>query len=189
LEQERRLSPLPPLVIGGAIVVSIGLLQRLQGKRQSAPSLFAKETKRVELRAMNAVMAAERSLGHQPQDVSADKCGYDIESRLSNDELRFIEVKGRIEGADTVTVTKNEILTALNKPEEFVLALVQVPKSEEFKEGDAFRVAASKGEYRVTDEPTIVRYVRQPFQKEPDFGVTSVNYHWRELWERGNTPQ
>jgi hypothetical protein len=29
-------------------------------------------------------------------------------------------------GADTVTVTKNEILTALNKPEDFFLALVEV---------------------------------------------------------------
>ena len=190
LEQERRLSPLPPVVIGGAIVVPIGLLQRLGGKRQSAPGLFAKETKRVELEAMKAVMMAERSLGYQPRDVSADKCGYDIESRSPTDgKMRFIEVKGRIEGAETVTVTKNEILTALNKPEEFVLALVQVSKSEEFKEGDAFRVAASKGEYRVADEPSRIRYVRQPFQKEPDFGVTSVNYHWRELWERGNTPQ
>ncbi|GAP99080.1 helicase-related protein [Leptolyngbya sp. NIES-2104] len=188
LEQERRLSPLPPVVIGGAIVVSIGLLQRLQGKRQSTPSLFAKETKRVELEAMKAVMTAERSLGHQPQDVSAEKCGYDIESRLPDGTLLFIEVKGRIEGAEAVTVTKNEILTALNKPEEFVLALVQVPKSEEFREGDAFRVAASQGEYRV-EQSSIVRYVWQPFQKEPDFGVTSVNYDWRELWERGNAPQ
>ncbi|MGG6265699.1 helicase-related protein [Leptolyngbya sp. AN03gr2] len=196
LEQERRLSPLPPVVIGGAIVVSIGLLQRLQGKRQSTPSLFAKETKRVELEAMKAVMAAERSLGHQPQDVSADKCGYDIESRMPDGKLRFIEVKGRIEGAETVTVTKNEILTALNKPEEFVLALVQVPKSEEFKDGDAFRVRASQGEYQVDESSIlgisakqIVRYVWQPFQKEPDFGVTSVNYHWQELWERGSPPQ
>ncbi|MHC5830276.1 MAG: hypothetical protein ACYT04_83655, partial [Nostoc sp.] len=28
LEQERRLSPLPPVVVGGALVVSVGLLQR-----------------------------------------------------------------------------------------------------------------------------------------------------------------
>jgi hypothetical protein len=39
---------------------------------------------------------------------------------------QFIEVKGRAKGADTVTVTKNEILTALNKPEDFFLALVEV---------------------------------------------------------------
>jgi hypothetical protein len=26
-----------------------------------------------------------------------------------------------------------------------------------------------------------VRYLRQPFQREPDFGVTSVNYDFSEL--------
>ncbi|MEP0959976.1 DUF3883 domain-containing protein [Microcoleus sp. FACHB-1515] len=192
LEQERRLSPLPPVVVGGALVVSIGLLQRLQGKRQSVPSLFAKETKRVEMLAMQAVISAERSIGHEPRDVSGQKCGYDIESRIPQtaehpSRLRFIEVKGRIAGAETVTVTKNEILTALNQPESFILALVQVPQSEEFAEGDAFKVSAAKGRY--AGERAIVRYVQQPFQKEPDFGVTSVNYNWQDLWQRGSEPQ
>ncbi|MBD3308718.1 DUF3883 domain-containing protein, partial [candidate division KSB3 bacterium] len=40
--------------------------------------------------------------------------------------LCFIEVKGRVYGADSVTITKNEILTALNKPEQFILAVVEV---------------------------------------------------------------
>ncbi|MFM7546377.1 MAG: helicase-related protein, partial [Synechococcales cyanobacterium] len=77
LEQERKFSPMPPVVIGGALVVPIGLLQRLQGKREAATSTFAKETKRVELAAMDAVMAAERALGYEPRDVSDQKCGYD----------------------------------------------------------------------------------------------------------------
>ena len=41
-------------------------------------------------------------------------------------KLRFIEVKGRAEGADTVTITKNEIITGLNKKSDFALAIVQV---------------------------------------------------------------
>jgi superfamily II DNA or RNA helicase len=186
LAQERRLSPLPPVVVGGALVVPMGLLQRLQGKRQSVVDAFAKETKRVELLAMDAVMAAERKLGYEPVDVSHQKCGYDIESRIpGTGRLRFIEVKGRIEGADTVTVTKNEVLTALNKPEDFILALVRVPKSEEFSEGDVWKVKAKQGTYNVGDNGCVVRYVREPFQKEPDFGVTSVNYGWQELWAKG----
>ena len=72
---------------------------------------------------MAAVMAAERALGHAPRDVSAERIDYDIESREDGaGRLRFIEVKGRAEGADTVTVTRNEILTALNRPDAFVLA-------------------------------------------------------------------
>ncbi|GAB4324009.1 MAG: helicase-related protein [Leptolyngbyaceae cyanobacterium] len=190
LEQERKLSPLPPVVVGGALVVPIGLLQRLQGKRESTTSTFARETKRVELAAMAAVMAAERALGYEPRDVSDQKCGYDIESVVpGTGQLRFIEVKGRIVGAETVTVTKNEILTALNKPENFILALVQVPMDRSFPEGDAFRVKTTSGTYAVPGEGCIVRYVRQPFQREPDFGASSVNYEWRELWERGGEPQ
>jgi hypothetical protein len=80
--------------------------------------------------------------------------------------LRFIEVKGRVAGAETVTITRNEILTALNKPEEFVLALVEV-------EGKGARTP---------------RYVRRPFHREPDFGVTSVNYDLDELIVQGREP-
>ncbi|AFY89240.1 helicase-related protein [Chroococcidiopsis thermalis] len=189
LEQERRLSPLPPVVVGGALVVSLGLLQRLQGKRQSDAAMFARETQRVEKTAMAAVMAAESQLGYEPKDVSQQKCGYDIESRIpQTGQLRFIEVKGRIAGAATVTVTKNEIIAALNQLDAFILALVQVPKSEEFTQGDVWKVKASQGTYKVHDDDCVIRYLRQPFHKEPDFAVTSVNYDWRELWQQGTEP-
>jgi len=57
--------------------------------------------------------------------------GYDVESRYPANhakagQLRFIEMKGRVAGADMVTVTKNEILTAPNKPEDYILAIVFV---------------------------------------------------------------
>lgn len=97
--------------------------------------------------------------------------GYDIESKVpETGKLRFLEVKGRLEDAETVTVTKNEVLTALNKPEEFILALVQVPKTEE------------------SLECCFIRYVKQPFQREPDFSASSVNYHWKKLWQQGQEP-
>ncbi|MGD9714395.1 MAG: DUF3883 domain-containing protein, partial [Thermomicrobiales bacterium] len=80
--------------------------------------------------------------------------------------LRFIEVKGRVKGATTITITKNEILTGLNKPDDYILAVCVV-------DGDA----------------TDVTYVPMPFQNEPDFGATSVNYDLRELLERGRPPQ
>jgi hypothetical protein len=186
LQQERRLSPLPPVVVGGTLVVSMGLLQRLQGKRQASANTFAQEKQRVEMLAMQAVINAEQQLGYEPKDVSSDKCGYDIESRIpGTGRLRFIEVKGRIEGSDTVTVTKNEIITALNKPDDFILALVQVPKSKEFTEGDVWKAKESEETYKVRDKGCVIRYVQRPFQKEPDFAVTSVNYNWKELWQKG----
>ena len=75
-------------------------------------------------------------------------------------------MKGRIAGARTVTITRNEILTGLNKPDEFVLAVVQV-------DGDA---------------ASTPRYIRRPFGREPDFGVTSVNYDLDELLARAASP-
>jgi superfamily II DNA or RNA helicase len=165
LAQERQLAALPPVVVGGALIVPAGLLLRLKGEQ--APDPFARETARVERLAMEAVLAAERRLGYEPRDVSAEKCGYDIESRMpGTGTLRFIEVKGRVAGATTVTLTKNEILTALNKPEEFILAVVEV-------DGETARPP---------------RYVRQPFTREPDFGANSVNYDLSKLLARAETP-
>jgi len=140
LEKEKQLSPLTPVVMGGALVVPGGLMARLSGKRDDVPDLFARETKRIEQMAMQAVMDLERSLKYSPRDVSQDNCGYDIESAIADSgKLRFIEVKGRLQGAKTVTVTKNEILTALNKPDDFILAIVLVPPTEESPSADPWQ--------------------------------------------------
>ena len=167
LEQERHLSSQPPIVVGAALVVPQGLLAA-RGLGQSVAQVAStpEQRRRIEQAAMDAVMTAERSLGFEPRSVAADKVGYDIESRMpGTGKLRFIEVKGRAAGASTVSVTKNEILTALKKPDDFILAIVLV-------EGLSATAA----------------YLRQPFQREPDFGVTSVNYDVSELLARAVSP-
>jgi SNF2 family DNA or RNA helicase len=167
LEQERQLSPAPPVVVGGALVIPVGLLARLRGEPQEAPGTFAADRDRIAELAMQAVMEAERGLGYEPLDVSKEKRGYDIESRVAAEgRLRFLEVKGRASGAGTVTVTRNEILTGLNKPDGYILAIVEV-------DGDQ----------------THVSYVWRPFQREPDFGVESVNYNLNELLARAEAPK
>lgn len=188
LAQERHLSPLTPVVAGGALVIPAGLLARLKGEHSSEPNLFAHETKRVEQVAMAAVTAAERAMGNNPRDVSADNCGYDIESRTPDGRLRFIEVKGRIEGADTVTITKNEIMTGLNKPDNYILALVQVPPSGQLPEAEASQVHDPRERYMAGTGNCTMKYVRQPFGKEPDFKANSVNYDWHKLWKQGEEP-
>lgn len=190
LEKERQISPLPPVVMGGALVVPGGLLARLKGKREPVPGLFARETKRVEQMAMQAVTETERSLNYEPRDVSKDNCGYDIESVVpESGKLRFIEVKGRIEDAKTITVTKNEILTALNKPDDFILAIVLVPPSENGETIDPWQVQDREQEYRLSHNGCRVHYIRKPFSKEPDSNVTSVNYNLDELMEMGEDPR
>jgi superfamily II DNA or RNA helicase/RNase H-fold protein (predicted Holliday junction resolvase) len=159
LDKAKKISPLPPVVIGGALIVPGTLLHRLKG--ESEPTNFAANTKETELVAMNAVMDFERREGFFPQDKSSEKKGYDIESRGKSlmEPLRFIEVKGRADGSETVIVTKNEILTALNEKEQFILALVNV------KDGKACELI----------------YLKEPFGKDLDFGATCVVYNQRDL--------
>lgn len=156
LQKERQLAPLPPVVIGGTLVLPAGLIALAMGHAIPAGEV---DRLAVAARARAIVMDMERRLGFEPRDVELQKLGYDIESRIpGTGRLRFIEVKGRASGAETITVTKNEILYSLNKPDDFILAMVEF-------QGDSHRVY----------------YAWQPFQREPDFGATSVNYSFAEL--------
>ncbi|MGD9745044.1 MAG: helicase-related protein [Verrucomicrobiales bacterium] len=169
LAQEAQISPLPPVVMGGLLVVPQGLLSKMSGLT-SAPvnPTTPSDTQVSAARAREIVMEIERSLGFEPIDRELEKVGYDVESRVpGTGRLRFIEVKGRTTGAATLTVTKNEIIFSLNKPDDFILAIVEF---------------FSDTEHRV-------HYVRQPFQREPDFGVTSVNYDFSELLQRAEFPR
>ena len=165
IEKERRVSPMPPIITGGALIIPKGLLHKLTGG--ATVNTFSQgDRQSIEYAAMNAVIEIETRLGYRPKDVSAAKCGYDVESfipenmrrRMEEYALRFIEVKGRSKGATTVTVSKNEILTALNKPDEFILAIVEV-------DGDH----------------THTVYLKRPFKNAPDFTATSVNFDISEL--------
>ena len=104
-------------------------------------------------------MAAERTLGNAPRDVSAEKKGWDIESRMPAGHLRFIEVKGRHAEARDVILTKNEILASLNAPEAFHLAIVRV-------------------EAGFAHAPV---YVQRFFQRELGFAETAVVFNLADL--------
>jgi len=167
LKLEAQISPLPPIVLGGLLVVPIGLLAAMMGLSDPAPAPPT-DTLAAAAKARAIIMDIERSLGFEPFDREFERLGYDIESRVpGTGKLRFIEVKGRITGAPAITVTRNEILYSLNKPEDFILAIV------EFTGDDSHRV----------------HYLRQPFQREPDFGASSVNYDFAELLARAEAPR
>jgi hypothetical protein len=169
LDREAQVSALPPVVLGGLMVVPLGLVAAMTGRALSVPASPA-DTQAVAARARAIVMDTERSLGFEPTDREYEKLGYDIESRvLGTGRLRFLEVKGRVSGANIVTVTKNEILYSFNKPDDFVLALV------EFIDGETHRV----------------RYLRRPFERSgltTDFNGASVNFSFADLLERAEKP-
>ena len=82
IEKERRIAPMPPSITGGVLVIPKGLLHQLMGNQVPYVTFEHGEKKNVENAAMNAVIEIETSLGYQPSDVSAEKCGYDIESQI-----------------------------------------------------------------------------------------------------------
>ena len=167
LKLERRISPMSPVVIGGALVIPQSLLNTSDDETPAPIEVSQVDRERIDKLAVAAVMEVERKLGREPTEMPHENPGYDIESRDPNtNRLLFIEVKGKSADATTVTVSKTQIFTAFNKPDSFVLAIVEV-------DGETAK------------EP---RYIRQPFQKEPDFGVTSVNYNLRELLARAEAP-
>ena len=117
--------------------------------------------KAAELAAMNIVMNIERNLGFVPVDVSSQNLGYDIKSTSPDGKIsRLIEVKGRNIDAESVTVSRNEIIAALNNPDNFILAIV--------------KLNADKNE-------TI--YLKRPFEQPPDKAALSINFSIQKLIE------
>ncbi len=101
LNAEQQLSSLPPVVTAGALVVPAGLLASRQGAAPSDVAALARDRSAVERAALDAVMAIERALGHDPVEMPPSNKGYDIESRTADGSLLFLEVKGRRRGAET----------------------------------------------------------------------------------------
>ena len=163
LDRELQLSSRPPDIVGGAVVVSQRLLDRLAEQPSDRPATHARDVAEVDQRAVAAVMQTERTLGRNPKEMPHNNEGYDIESRHPDTgDLYFIEVKGRIEGADTVTVSRSQIIHAQNSPERFILAIAEVPEDR-------------------NAEPA-VRYVRRPFEGvEVSYRKYSINFALSEF--------
>jgi SNF2 family DNA or RNA helicase len=159
-----------PIVLGGALVIPAGLMRKLTGDEETAPNISSDPIarSRIERIAMDAVRRVEESQGCQITDVSRDKCGWDLTSQPpvidhKHPDPRHIEVKGRVKGASTITVTRNEMLYAFNQGDKFVLAIALVNEDD-----------SVEGPY----------YIRRPFDREPGWGVSSINYNLSDLLQK-----
>jgi hypothetical protein len=160
LELEEQIDAQPPRIEAAAFVVPAALLA--PAPPESDPAALARETRHIERIAMDHVMELERAAGRSPRDVSADHLGWDIESREPGGALRFIEVKGRRIGAETISMTFNEVLAARNQGERYYLAVVIV-------DGD-----------RVVDSWSIA----DPLRGDPNFAVVSQVFDLARLRSR-----
>ena len=166
LDEATNLIAVPAVIRGAALVIPSDVLAV---DESHAPKTFARQTEEVERRAVEAVLAAERKLGRKAIEMPRNNPGYDIRSTDSQGNLYYIEVKGRIEGSDTFTITANEITFAQTQGERHRLALVEVST------GGA--------------EQDQLRYVRDAFTHlEPSATTRSFNELWRDYWGRGGQP-
>ncbi len=177
IDEELRIFAVSPQVVGCALVVPRVLMETLKAPGMAVRlSADAQARRSVELCAMEAVMATERALGFEPADVSADHCGFDVLSRPPEGQVpapgqpvqRFIEVKGRIKGSTDVTLTRNEILTALNSPDNFILAICEAVPQEDG-----------------TLKAGRLVYIKHPFKKEVEDSTLKVTHSIQSLIDAG----
>ena len=115
-------------------------------------------------------LAIDRARMVLASTLSSAAAGYDIESSKGEDPLLFIEVKGRIAGADDFYVTHTEVRHGQNAIPNYRLALVSVdPRGPEHDQ---------------------IRYLANPFDelKLGSFDVEGIRGHWAKTWAKGSAP-
>lgn len=168
IERQLTMSPITPQIRAIALVIPAS--SEGAGKPQTPNAL---DRALVERRGVDAVLAAERALRRVPHEQAHNNPGFDILSMQDDGPSIRIEVKARIEGSDTFTITRTEVLTALNANPDHRLALVRVSVT--------------------GPELDQVCYVSGAFDGvEPawltDFDVVSQNLSWKDWWARGAEP-
>lgn len=81
LDREAQITALPPVVLGGVLVVPLGLLAKMSGRPLSEEERRVVDKQKVAAAARAIVMDVERRLGCTPVNREEEKLGYDIESR------------------------------------------------------------------------------------------------------------
>jgi superfamily II DNA or RNA helicase len=167
LDRQLEMQARPPRVVTAALVLP---LSAVQAEVPANAPIHAVETKEVERRGVEFVLAAEHALGRTPVEQAFNNPGFDVLSQGDGEDPVRIEVKARIAGAEDFFVTHNEVLTALNSLPRYRLALVRVdPRGPEHDE---------------------VRYLENPFAgfDAGDFDATGHRGKWETTWAQGREP-
>jgi superfamily II DNA or RNA helicase len=167
LDLQLEMQARPPRVVTAALLLP---LSAVQTEVPAEAPMQAVETKEVERRGVDLVLACEHALGRTPVEQTFNNPGFDVLSHRDGEDPVRIEVKARIAGAEDFFVTHNEVLTALNSAPRYRLALVRVdPRGARHDE---------------------VRYVENPFAgfDAGDFDATGHRGRWDTTWTQGREP-
>ena len=167
LDQQALMSTKPPRILTAALVLPIAMVE---SEVPPTSPMLAQETKEVERRGVDLVMARERALGRHPVEQASNNKGFDILSSDAKGDTYRIEVKARIDGATDFFVTHNEVMTGKNAFPRYRLALVKVdPRGAQQDE---------------------VRYLDSPFANTDlgDFEATGIRGDWSKTWAKGGLP-
>lgn len=168
IEQQLVLSHKTPRIVTAALVLPLAMVE---AELPDGAVSTTKETKEVERRGVDLVMATERALGREPVEQDFWNKGFDILSTdpVTGDTYR-IEVKARIAGSKDFFVTHNEVICAKNAQPRYRLALVEVDP--DGPDGDR------------------VCYVADPFATTQlgDFQATGITGNWKKTWSQGTAP-
>ena len=126
LDQEADLHNNPPTIVGAALIVPQGLVDQLDGTPPAPDAVADKmETDR---RAVAAVLAAERTLGRNPEEQVHNNPGFDILSIDPETGIHyFIEVKGHLPQTTEISVSAQQVQKAKANPDRWRLAVASVP--------------------------------------------------------------
>lgn len=168
LSKQELLTTRPPRILTAAVVLPLSMTT---DESPSEAPQHAVETKEVERRGVDLVLATEARLGRTPQEQAFNNPGFDVLSYPGDNELPIrIEVKARVLGAKDFFITNNEIVTGKNTAPRYRLALVSVdPRGPEHDQ---------------------VRYVDDPFANIDmgGFDAMGVRADWNKTWNKGMEP-
>ncbi|TDW98229.1 putative RNA-binding protein with PUA-like domain [Kribbella sp. VKM Ac-2566] len=100
----------------------------------------------VEISAMNAVTEYLQAKGWRCDDVSVQKCGWDITASRDGRE-RHVEVKGVSGAIPTILLTRNEVVTAQADPDWCLIVVTQALSKQAVHEFDATAAIAASEPY------------------------------------------
>lgn len=165
LDQQQRMSTKPPRIVTAAVVLPESMLD----ESTSGPAL-PRNTKEVERRGVDLVLATEARLGRRPVEQPFNNKGFDVLSTAPDGHTIRIEVKARIDGAEEFFISHSEVMTGKNSAPRYRLALVRVdPRGSQFDE---------------------VRYLDDPFERTElgTFEATGIWGNWKKTWAQGSAP-